>query len=353
MDTSKNKIEKDKIKIRTLIYAGLIIVVGYIVLVGALIYIFGINNKITKLSAKLIPYPVVIIKTTNFVSVSELNDNLASIKKFYESQDFSKIGLRVDFSTEDGKKRLKIRERQLINKMVEDKIIEILARQKGVKITKEIIDQEIGRKMEEYGDAQSIENKLTNLYGWTMEDLKKKIVKADLYKEELEKIFQLQNNSNDELRDKINKANEELTSGKDFSEVVRNYSEGPSAQNGGEIGWISQDQLIPVLAGEIFNIDKGKRSGILESELGYHIVEMEDKKIENENELVRIRQIFVRKKTFSDWLGENMKDIKVRIPLKDYYWDKDALEAQFSSEEMREFEKNIMTEFQGDASLTY
>lgn len=353
MEDIKDKIKKEKVKITTVVYSVIIVIIGCMILVGILIYGFGVNNKITKISVKYIPYPAVIIDSKNFVTIGEFSSNLKSIKSFYENQDFSQIGLRIDFSTKEGKKRMKIQERQLLNKMIEDKVIEELVRQSGVKITNEIVDQKVLRKLDKYGDKQSVEENLANFYGWTIEDFKKKIVKADLYKEELEKIFESQDNSGDELKSKIEDAKRELESKKDFSDVARDYSDGSTAQGGGELGWVAKEQLIPGLAESVFNIKEGERSGIIESELGFHIIKVEEKKLEEDVEIVKIRQIFVRKRNIADWLEEEISDMKIYIPLKDYYWDKNVLEAQFKNENLRKFEKEIIKEFQGDASLIY
>ncbi len=353
MTGAKDKIKKEKVKIATVIYSVVIFIIVYVVLVGILIYGLGINNKITDVSAKYIPYPAAIIDSKNFVTIGEFDSNLKSIKSFYENQDFSQIGLRVDFSTEEGKRRMKIQERQLLNKMIEDKVIEALARQNGVRITNEIVNQEVSRKLDEYGNKQSVEENLANFYGWTIEDFKKKIVKADIYKKEMEKILESQDSSGDKLKSKMEDAKKELESGRDFSDVARDYSEGSTAQDGGELGWITKEQLIAKLDEAVFGAKEGERSGIIESELGFHIVEVEKKKTEEDVEMVKVRQIFVRKKNLADWLEEKMGDIKIYIPLKDYYWDKDGLEAQFKDENLKEFEKKIIEKFQGDASLIY
>ena len=95
-----------------------------------------------------------------------------------------------------------------------------------------------------------------------------------------------------------------------------------------------------------FSLKKEQASDIIESVLGYHIIELEDKKTENGEELVKIRQIFARKKTFAGWLDGKIKEMKIYIPLKDYYWNKEKGALEFSNEEMREFEKNIAESFQ-------
>lgn len=350
-----NDDKKNKLKPITIIYAVIILVAIFALIIGILIYGFGINNNFIQKVTKIIPYPAAVVDYKNFITVNELNDNLQSVKKFYESQDFSQAGMRVDFSTEDGQKRLKMKERQLLNKMIEDEAVEILARQNGIKITAEEVQQNVERKLDEYGTGDSVKENLSKLYGWTISDFEEKIVKPGLYGEELEKLIVSQNKDDftKSAKEKIEKAKNELENKKDFSETAKVYSDGSTAGEGGELGWFKKDQLISEVSAAAFSLKKGQRSDIIESVLGYHIIELEDKKTENGEEMVKIKQIFTRKKTFADWLDKKIKEMKIYIPLKDYYWDEGKGMVEFSNEEMREFEKNIIENFQGDASVIY
>jgi foldase protein PrsA len=351
MDKNKEK----KIKPLTIVWAVIIIAAAYVIVIGIAIYAFGVNNKLTKFTENFIPYPAAVVGYSKFIPVNEVGNNLQSIKRFYENQDFSQAGLRVDFTTVDGKKRLKVREKELLNKMIEDKAIEILAKKNGIMITNDIVDQNVKRRLDEFGTEAAAKENLNRLYGWTMSDFKEKIVKPALYSEELEKIITEKNKDGfvKVAQDKIDKAKSELDGGKDFSEVAKNFSDGSTAGEGGELGWFAKDQLISEIANAVFAFKKGQRSDIIESVLGFHIVEVEDRKTDNNQELIKIRQIFSRKITFADWLGEQMKNIKIFVPLKGYYWNLARSTAEFKDADLKEFENNLNENSQGDASVTF
>ena len=57
-----------------------------------------------------------------------------------------------------------------------------------------------------------------------------------------------------------------------FSDEARKGSECPTAMDGGQLGRIRQGQLYPALDAALFNLDQGAISGILESELGFHLL---------------------------------------------------------------------------------
>ncbi len=343
---------KSEIKTSTILYSVLIVIAAIFIVVSILIYEFGFNNSAIKKIESVIPYPAVSINNFDSISIGSLNENLDSVRKFYENQDFSKVDLRVDFSTESGQKRLKIKEREILSRLVEDKAIEIIAKKKGIKISDEIVDQNLSRKIEEYG-GKDLAGNLDRLYGWTIQDFKDKLVRPDIYKQELEKNFDSENSSIQEAKTQIENAKAELGEKKDFGEIAKAYSKGYTALDGGELGWFKKDQLIPDISEKVFALEKGKRSDILESSLGFHIVEVEDKKTENGEELVRIRQIFSPKKLFPEFLAEEMKKMKIFVLLKDYFWNKEAAMIEFRSEDMKNFEKELIENSQGDASVLF
>jgi foldase protein PrsA len=348
------KDKKIKVKPSVVVYSLLIIIAVFFAAVTALVYGFGTGSKIAKVAVKYIPFPAAVVDYCHFISIGQLDSNLQSVRNFYESQDFSEVGLRVDFSTEDGEKRLKVRERQLLNKMIEDKVMELLARQKGIRINQKLVSQNVSRKLQEYGNKEEVKEDLARLYNWNLEDFEEKVVRPDMYKDELEKIaYEESKSRRQDAEEKIKKAKQELDSGKEFSETARSYSEGLTAQDGGELGWFKKEQLLPKLAEIAFSLNEGDASQIIESELGYHIINLEEKKSEESGELVRISQIFVRQFSFADWLEEQMKDIKFFVPIKDYYWNQESLTAEFRSEDLKKFEEKILEEFQGDASVMF
>ena len=112
---TKHKEEKN-VGAKTIALAVLAIVLAYLAVIAILFYGMGANNFLVNKTVEILPFPVAMVGTDKIVTAGELNEDLVSVRRFYESQDFSKIGLRVDFSTEDGQKRLKVKERRLLNK---------------------------------------------------------------------------------------------------------------------------------------------------------------------------------------------------------------------------------------------
>ncbi|MFA6184093.1 MAG: peptidylprolyl isomerase [Parcubacteria group bacterium] len=341
-----------KVKMSTVLY-GSAIFVGVVLAVGIIfIYRFNSAKKIPIYIYNHIPLPAVIVDGTSFISIGEVNQDLLSIKKFYESQDFSSVGLRTDFTTEDGKRRLKIREKELINKMIEDRAIEILAKERGIIVSKKDVNDNVDRKMDEYSSQEKIKENLNKLYGWTIEDFKDKVVRPGLYKDELEKWLAENDGKEKNEKSKKNSADAlaKIKKGEDFSKVLKDISKDDSIL-GGKLGWFKEDQLSPEIRKDVVSLNKGNSSDILESDLGYHIIKLDDVNEANGVKLYEISQLFFPKTSFANWLDKKIKEIRVSVLLTDYVWNQKSGMVEFKDKKMDEFEKESLNKADKDASL--
>ena len=59
--------------------------------------------------------------------------------------------------------------------------------------------------------------------------------------------------------------------------MAEKYSEGPSAVNGGSLGWFEKGQMVKPFEDVAFSIGVGKISRIVKTQFGYHIILVEDK----------------------------------------------------------------------------
>ncbi|MDQ1283742.1 MAG: PpiC protein [Patescibacteria group bacterium] len=346
-----NSKEKYKKLIRAAYAAGLSVFV-MVAFVAVLIYGFGADNRLVKTASCIIPYPAAVVDW-KFISLYDLENDTNAVKSFYEKQDFSDLGLRVDFSTSDGEKRLAIKRKNILSRLIENKLIEEEAKKRGIVLTEEIIDQEVERKLRDWGSEEYVKKNVLSLYGWTMEDFKEKVVKPDIYREKLFADIRETSQSFKEARQKIEKARKELEDRQNFGEIAGKYSEGESAKNKGDLGWFSYDQMLPEISGVAGKLEKGKISEIVESPLGYHIVMVDDKKTEDDQEKVKIKQIFVRTPNVGDWLSEKEKNAKINVLAKGIFWNKESCEVEFVDDSLKDFENNLINNSKDDISVLF
>ena len=103
------------------------------------------------------------------------------------------------------------------------------------------------------------------------------------------------NRVKDELRSFTDRVNKGETT---FSTLARLYSEDPgSARQGGELGYVGRGILDPNFAAVAFNLtDPKKISKIVESEFGYHIIQLVDKR----GDKINVRHILLKPKVSQD-----------------------------------------------------
>ena len=63
----------------------------------------------------------------------------------------------------------------------------------------------------------------------------------------------------------------------DFAELAKEYSDGPSASNGGDLGWFSEGQMVENFEKAVMKLEVGNISTPVETEYGYHIIKLNDK----------------------------------------------------------------------------
>jgi hypothetical protein len=332
---------------------GIAIAIIFVLLLGLVIIIYKskTENSFVNAVENILPFPAIYVQGAGIISLGQIKQDKTAIKKFYETQDFNQLGMRVDFTTEQGINRLKVKEKDVANKLVENKIVEALARQRGISISDSTVDEEINTSIDKFGNRQNLMSELGRLYGWSLDDFKRKVVKPELYAAKLTEVYSSDIDTTTQQK-KINDLNDRVTVKKeDFAKVATEASEGESSKNGGDLGWSTRDQLISEVADIAFSLNVGNISGIIKSPLGFHIVKLEDKKSVNGEDMVHLRQIFVKTETFADWLKQQMKSYSVTVFLPDYQWNKDSAVIEFKDPGMRQFEANLAANSEGDPSV--
>lgn len=342
------------------------VIIILIVFIGC--YFYNPLKKPMRTFAKYFPYPVAVVEGKIITSAEIIEDALA-VKNFYQSQDFSTVGMRIDFDTSQGKERLKIKEKDVLDKKIENLIVVKLANERGIIISKADVRQMLDRQIQEAGNAQAFEANLKKIYGWNVENFRDKVVLPQLYMRKLADYYFENEMDKGEEHQIIEKARQELKAdGSNFDDIAKKYSQGKSANSEGELGWFREDQLAPEVARAVFELKEGEISNVIKSSLGYHIVQAQQfRQVKaagedgqqpdgsgNGSETVRevkIRQIFVAEKGFISWLFEQKKKMKVMVLAREYKWEAEEAKLIFAEEKMNKAEENLRAKAQGDPSM--
>ncbi|GAB4318269.1 MAG: hypothetical protein Kow0059_11650 [Candidatus Sumerlaeia bacterium] len=122
-------------------------------------------------------------------------------------------------------------------------------------------------------------------------------------------------------RNRAQEALRRLREGADFAAVAAEFSDDPSAQNGGDYGWIKAGAADPLVEKAVFSLQPGQISDIVESPYGFHIFKVEEKRPEEALSFDRVKDVLIpqmryqlEKKKFQDWLDLKLSEADVVVP---------------------------------------
>src|SRR5450631_870295 len=79
-------------------------------------------------------------------------------------------------------------------------------------------------------------------------------------------------------REKAEKLRKELAGGADFAALAKANSTCPSSQQGGDLGYFGKGQMVPAFEKAAFVLKPGEISDVVETQFGYHIIKLTEKK---------------------------------------------------------------------------
>jgi len=126
-------------------------------------------------------------------------------------------------------------------------------------------------------------------------------------------------------KEKAEDVTQQLGSGGDFAKLAKEYSQDPgSAENGGDLGCLGKGETVPEFEQAAFEAEQGEIVGPVQTEFGYHILQVTDVKPEQTRPLEEVEpqirsQLATEEQTeaFNRWIEEQKKERNVKY-LKGY-----------------------------------
>jgi parvulin-like peptidyl-prolyl isomerase len=101
-----------------------------------------------------------------------------------------------------------------------------------------------------------------------------------------------------------------IKNGESFDLLALNYSQGPAAAQGGDVGFIGRGTIIPEVEAAAFSLPVGQVSEVIESSVGFHIIQVVDKKGAGLKPIAVVREEIKTKiedekldKNFDEWIA--------------------------------------------------
>jgi peptidyl-prolyl cis-trans isomerase C len=125
---------------------------------------------------------------------------------------------------------------------------------------------------------------------------------------------------NKDQQQKAEEVKGQLQDGGDFAELAREFSQDPgSAEQGGDLGCIGRGETVPNFEEAVFGAERGKIVGPVETEFGYHVIEVTDIREESSQPLSEVEAQIREQLTteaqaeeFTNWLQEQKEQRNVK-----------------------------------------
>ena len=246
----------------------------------------------------------------------------------------------------------------ILDRLIEQKILFNEANQMGISVDERHIEDYIdGIKIENGWNSETEFEKYLKLEGMSLFDLKEQI-RLDIIthklkqriisnapmvsKEDIKKYYNTEYSGKkdgekvliahillDNNKKSINLANtilEEYKSGLSFDDLVKKYSKDSlSKSNGGDLGYLEIDKLLPQFKEAISNLEVGDIVGPISTGAGYHILKLKERKKDGLipgsdiwNDIQKKLMEEGRLKFYSKWLDNKKATVYIEILDNEY-----------------------------------
>lgn len=232
-------------------------------------------------------------------------------------KEVGKLLPKAYFHTAVDEKKLKELQKKALDELIEKTLLYSYAISKKIKVSDSEIDDIMTNLAATYGSKKVLDDSIKQL-GFTKatfkEAVKKDEVLKKLYKKEIEvnssdselrayydknmykfkepekvkvRLIHIRNNPEEadgkqKAKKRIDEAMAELKKGVPFADVAAKYSTAMSRINGGDMGFLHKGRLEQAVEDVAFSMDINKTSEIIEQDIGYFIVKVDDKTAPNQ-----------------------------------------------------------------------
>lgn len=270
-----------------------------------------------------------------------VNDEVVTQREFDRIYLPIKRGYESNFKGEELDRQLKAAQEGLMDQLINSKLVISLAKKEKIEVNEDELSERINT-IKSYYDSdeaflQALNDKGTNLTEFEKELEEQMIAQKFVEKEVSSKIIitpgeirDLYNKNRDQLvapvraktrsitirkvpgaaegadRKRAEDVMSELEKGGNFAEIATKYSEGPYAASGGDMGYVLPGQTLEQIDRAIFSLEKGERSDIVESDMGYHIFLVEDVEVSRQLDLSEVSD-YLREQLYMQKFQEELK----------------------------------------------
>ena len=282
------------------------------------------KGKSAKMKKFFLPYGVLFLLFGAISSSSAIVDRVVAVVN-QEIITLSEVEILINPLSEEmvtddrleKRRRVQALHRQVLEKLIEEKLLDQEARKSGVKVSPKEIEATIDEVKRRSAATQVDLEKALAAEGLTLETYKKQIekilqrkklinwaVKPEMKsgEKELREFYEKNKDryrTNEtyrpahilfvipkgatpeeirEIRKRCQNVLEKIKGGQDFGEMALLYSEDASNKDRGDLGNFRKGELVPAFEREALRLKVGEVGGIIRTEYGFHIIKLLDRK---------------------------------------------------------------------------
>ncbi len=298
-----------KIKIgsgKTIALIAGVIVVAFLIAVGVLLYGLRNDSVFLKKVTMVLPYPAA-FADGKYVSAYSYLDQVDILRNY--SRQFE----GADFNSDDGKALLSEIKTEVLNRLVEDKIIAKEAKKRGISVSADELNKEYEQLITSSGGQEEFASILSKYYNLTVDEFKTKIYEPRMLRQKLTDAV----NSDQTVLDSAKKKADDIYAktqekNSNFAELAKEFSEDKgTAANGGDLGYFEKGKMVAEFETTAFKLKKGQISKPVKTIYGYHIIKVTDIK----GGKIKASHILISVPDFNTWLENRKTDLKAQKTL--------------------------------------
>ncbi len=215
----------------------------FVLIFAVLIYKYHSTSRIVYAVARVVPYPFMKVNG-DFIGYKDYLFELGSIKQYYQSQPGSNGQPPVNFNTVAGQTKLKQLEQQVGSQLKTDEVTQQLIDKDKITVSNQELNGQLDQITKSAGGDQKVREVLAKYYGWSYDDLKRK-VKFQLAKQKLQQKVASDPSLDAQAKAKAEAVLAKVKAGQDFATLAKQYSQDSStAANGGDLGYFGHGQMV-------------------------------------------------------------------------------------------------------------
>lgn len=217
--------------------------------------------------------------------------------------DHYKHSYGVDLESQEMGMQLAQLEEMVLQQLIVNELVLQLAQEMGIEVTEEEVEEEIKEIMAVYPDEETFEMVLLEM-GYTEESFRQdfrvqiiterfmeELVETDgITEEEIEEHFQQNQGLFGGEEEQIHASHILLETEeeaievqgsleeKSFHDLAATYSQCPSGDTGGDLGFFTWGQMVPAFEEAAFGLNEGEISEPVETDFGWHLIKVHEYK---------------------------------------------------------------------------